>query len=248
MQPDTIEGLRQVISKALNTKGSGCVWLACLNPHSYAVARKDKEFRNALLGAEWLVPDGIGIVIASRLLGHRLRARVTGFDVFDCVMRILNESHGSAFFLGSTLETLDLISNRLATEFPNVRLAGVYSPPFKTEFSEDDNAEMISAIALSNPDVLWVGLTAPKQEKWISENRHRLPVKFAGAIGAVFDFYAGTVKRSHPLFQKAGFEWLPRLLQQPLRLWRRMFVSAPIFLFDVAVERIRFKKLNREGN
>jgi len=91
---------------------------------------------------------------------------------------------------------------------------------------------MIDAINATQADVLWVGMTAPKQEKWIYVNRERLEVRFAAAIGAVFDFYTGRVKRSHPVFQWLGLEWLPRLVQQPRRLWRRMFISAPIFLWD----------------
>jgi N-acetylglucosaminyldiphosphoundecaprenol N-acetyl-beta-D-mannosaminyltransferase len=99
---------------------------------------------------------------------------------------------------------------------------------------------MIAAINASKADVLWVGMTAPKQEKWIFENRARLNVKFAGAIGAVFDFYTGRVKRSHPVFQRLGLEWLPRLVQQPRRLWRRMFVSAPIFVWHVLKQKVGF--------
>lgn len=248
VQPDTQEGCKQAISTVLDADERDCAWVACINPHSYAVARKDADFAVALRAADWLVPDGIGVIIASRLLGKPLRERVTGFDVFESVMKMLNEKNGSVFFLGSSEETLRLISKRLLTDFPNVQLAGVFSPPFKDEFSEDDNDAMILAITRSNPDVLWVGLTAPKQEKWISENRHRIPVKFAGAIGAVFDFYSGKVKRSHPSFQRAGLEWLPRLLQEPRRLWRRMFVSAPIFLFDVAVARVSLTIFGRKDS
>ena len=92
---------------------------------------------------------------------------------------------------------------------------------------------MILAINAAAPDVLWVGMTAPKQEKWIRANQDRLNVRFAGAIGAVFDFYTGKIKRSHPVFQRFGLEWLPRLLQEPRRLWRRMFLSAPVFVWHV---------------
>lgn len=94
----------------------------------------------------------------------------------------------------------------------------------------------------AKPDILWVGMTAPKQEKWIYKNRDKLDVKFIGAIGAVFDFYAGKVKRSHPAFQKMGLEWLPRLLQEPQRLWRRNFVSNPKFMFDVMIHRVKYGK------
>ena len=98
---------------------------------------------------------------------------------------------------------------------------------------------MIEAVNTAKPDVLWVGMTAPKQEKWIYQNRDKLDVKFIGAIGAVFDFYAGTVKRPHPIFQKMGLEWLPRLCSEPRRLWRRNFVSNPLFMLRVIKARLK---------
>jgi N-acetylglucosaminyldiphosphoundecaprenol N-acetyl-beta-D-mannosaminyltransferase len=209
-------------------------WLACLNPHSYVVASHDPIFRDALLSADWLIPDGVGIVLASKILGGRIRERVTGSDIFWGVMEGLNQAGGySVFFLGSTEESLEAIRKKVAVDYPKVRVAGTYSPPFKPAYSPEELDAMVEAINAAAPDVLWVGMTAPKQEKWIADTLARLNVRFAGAIGAVFDFYIGKVKRSHPVFQHMGLEWLPRLLQQPGRLWRRMFVSAPIFLWHV---------------
>lgn len=227
------DNYRDEIKRVLLGVDRNCTWMACLNPHSYAVARGAEEFRTALNSADWLVPDGIGIVISSIILGRRVEERITGNDIFECVMSELDQRQGSVFFLGSTGRTLDLIAQKLPLDYPNIRLVGVYSPPFKQEFDDAENQAMIAAIAAVKPDVLWVGMTAPKQEKWIAAHRDELPVKFAGAIGAVFDFYTGQIKRSHPAFQRLGLEWLPRLVQEPRRLWRRMFVSAPIFLFDV---------------
>jgi N-acetylglucosaminyldiphosphoundecaprenol N-acetyl-beta-D-mannosaminyltransferase len=111
-----------------------------------------------------------------------------------------------------------------------VSIAGTYSPPFKPEFSAEDNRTMIQAINDANADVLWVGLTAPKQEKWIFEHRERLDVNFAGPIGAAFDFFVGNISRVGPFWQNMGLEWLPRLVQEPRRLWRRSLISAPRFL------------------
>ena len=224
---------REHIEEILFRDDRSCTWMACLNPHSYAVARKDNKFRAALKSADWLIPDGVGTVIAGRILGRRIEERITGSDIFECVMSELDHRKGSVFFLGSTEKTLNLIAQKLPLDYPNVRLVGLYSPPFKQEFDDVENHGMIAAIAAAKPDVLWVGMTAPKQEKWLAAHRDKLPVKFAGAIGAVFDFYTGQIKRSHPVFQRLGLEWLPRLFQEPRRLWRRMFVSAPIFLFDV---------------
>lgn len=209
-------------------------WLACINPHSYAVAKDDAHFAKALEQADWLVPDGAGVVLASRILGGRIRERITGFDVFTILHQRMNRQGGhSVFFLGATEETLAQIRVRMTHDYSGVRVAGTYSPPFKATYPEEDQDAMIKAINAAKPDVLWVGMTAPKQEKWIYDNLGRLDVRFAAAIGAVFDFYTGKVKRSHPLFQRLGLEWLPRLIQQPRRLWRRMFVSAPVFLWDV---------------
>lgn len=153
-------------------------------------------------------------------------------------MAQLNASGGSVFFLGGTEKALKLIRTRVANDYPEIHVAGTFSPAFKTAYSDAENDEMIELINSSGADVLWVGMTAPKQEMWVFSNQNRLEVSFAGAIGAVFDFYSGQVRRSHPIFRNLGLEWLPRLLQQPRRLWRRMFVSAPIFLFDVLRARI----------
>ena len=237
----SVEGCADNVFAALSgfDRPKVCAWLACLNPHSYAVALEDKAFSQALNDANWLVPDGAGVVLASRILGGGIQERVTGSDVFYGLHQRMNAAAGmSVFFLGATEETLKLIRERMARDYPNVRVAGTYSPPFKTKYSDNELNEMISAVNAAAPDVLWVGMTAPKQEKWIYENRACLNVKFAGAIGAVFDFYTGRVKRSHPVFQRLGLEWLPRLLQQPKRLWRRMFVSAPIFVLHVFKQRV----------
>ncbi|MDS4027991.1 MAG: WecB/TagA/CpsF family glycosyltransferase [Candidatus Contendobacter sp.] len=219
-----------------------CRWLACLNPHSYAVALNDPPFAQALHAADWLIPDGAGIILASKLLGGQIHERVTGSDVFWGINRYLDARGGySCFFLGSTEDTLRQITVRMAHDYPNLRVAGVYSPPFKAEFSAADNQAMIAAVNAARPDVLWVSMTAPKQEKWLHQHQAQLNVKFAAAVGAVFDFYTGRVKRSHPIFQRWYLEWLPRLLQEPRRLWRRMIVSAPIFLWHVLRQRSRLR-------
>lgn len=235
----TIDACVEDIFKAI-IEGRQGTWLACLNPHSYAVSLDNTNFSNALRNANWLVPDGAGIVMASRLLGGKIRQRITGSDIFYCLHQRLNQAGGlSVFFLGSTESTLEQIKSRMAVDYPNIRVAGTYSPPFKPTYTQDELDRMIDAINASGTDVLWVGMTAPKQEIWIHEHRDRLKVKFAGAIGAVFDFYTGKVKRSHPVFQRLGLEWLPRLLQQPRRLWRRMFVSAPLFIWHTLRQKLR---------
>jgi N-acetylglucosaminyldiphosphoundecaprenol N-acetyl-beta-D-mannosaminyltransferase len=208
-------------------------FFACANPHSLEVARNDPDFRSALLGADLLSADGVGILIASRLMGGTLRERVTGFDMFMGVSQVLERTKGSVFFLGSTEETLAKIRERIAVDYPSIRVLGTYSPPFRDEFDAEDDRAMVDAINTAAPDVLWVGMTAPKQEKWIHRNKARLDVGFVGAIGAVFDYYTGNVKRPGPVFQKLGLEWLLRQIQDPKRFWRRALVTQPSFLMRV---------------
>jgi N-acetylglucosaminyldiphosphoundecaprenol N-acetyl-beta-D-mannosaminyltransferase len=213
-------------------------YLVCANPHSLEVARKDPEFDAAIRNADLIVPDGVGIVIASKILGGSIRERVTGMDIFLGLSDALNkENNYRYFFLGSTEQNLLKIKEKIAVHFPGITVAETYSPPFTHEFTEEDNELMVEAVTRANPDVLWVGMTAPKQEKWIYQNRKKLNVKFIGAIGAAFDFYTGSVKRSHPVFQKMGLEWLPRLIRQPRKLWYRNFVSNPSFLLRAMQER-----------
>jgi N-acetylglucosaminyldiphosphoundecaprenol N-acetyl-beta-D-mannosaminyltransferase len=229
--------LQQTLSPATS---DGCRWLACLNPHSYATALDDRMFAAALHASDWLIPDGAGIVLASRVLGGRIRDRVTGSDVFHGLHERLNELGGyRVFFLGATDDTLAEICRRMAEQYPAIEVAGTYSPPFKPDFSDADNRAMIEAINTARPDVLWVGMSAPKQEKWLYQHCAELDVRFAAAVGAVFDFFTGRVKRSHPAFQRLGLEWLPRLVQEPRRLWRRMGVSAPIFVWHVLRQKLR---------
>lgn len=220
--------------------GSKGRYFVCANPHSMEIARMDLCFDAAIKNADLAIPDGIGILIASKILGGKIRERVTGMDIFLGLSASLNERGGYRyFFLGSTEDNLAKIKERMQKDFPEIKIIGMYSPPFKNEFSEADNSIMIKAINEARPDVLWVGMTAPKQEKWIYLNKDKLDVKFIGAVGAVFDFYSGNVRRSHPWFLKHGLEWLPRLIRQPIRLWKRTFVSAPLFILHVIKQRYK---------
>jgi N-acetylglucosaminyldiphosphoundecaprenol N-acetyl-beta-D-mannosaminyltransferase len=235
----TARVLAQFDDSKLESAKSRGRWLACINPHSYVAATRDPIYCDALRSADWLIPDGIGIALASRVLGGRIHGRVTGSDIFLGTMRAIDQKGGGrAFFLGSTEETLQRIKDRATSDYPNISVSS-FSPPFKTEYEASDLDDMVERINSAKPDVLWVGLTAPKQEKLLNAIIDRIDVKFAAAIGAVFDFYAGTVKRSHPAFQRAGLEWLPRLLREPRRLWKRTFVSAPVFLWHVFTWRSR---------
>ena len=212
--------------------------VATLNPHSYIMARKDAQFREALQSADILIPDGVGIQLAAKVLEGRRIEKIAGSDLHEVIITSLNKRGGSCFYLGSSNETLLKIRERLSAEHPAVRVA-TYSPPFRENFSDEENAAMISAVNSFVPDVLFVGMTAPKQEKWVHEHRDKLSVPLICPVGAVFDFYAGTVQRSGQFWIRMGLEWLPRLLREPGRLWKRNFISTPLFLFCLATEKIK---------
>ena len=210
-------------------------WFACANPHSLVMAKNDSVFRKAILSADLVTPDGIAVIWASSILGGTLTARVTGYDIFTGLNQLLDGKGGyRVFFLGSTPSRLKMISKKMADVYPNVTVAGTYSPPFKPDFGPQESHEMVEAVNACKPHVLWVGMGAPKQEKWIYRYKDRLDVNFIGAIGAVFDFFTGKVQRSTPTFLKSELEWVPRFFQEPRRLWKRIFISTPCFLFLVA--------------
>ena len=233
-------GIKKIIKSVdqwINDDERSCKYFACLNPHAAVIASEDNIFKESLQNANFVTADGIGVVYASRILKGQIRKRVTGMDVFIGINEAI-EARGqkhkiSCFFLGSTEETLSKIQVEMTKRYPNVHIAGTYSPPYKPIFSEEDNNKMIQLINESAPDILWIGLTAPKQEKWVYENRSKLRVNFVGPIGAAFDFFAGNIQRVGSFWQDLGFEWLPRLLQEPRRLWRRSLISAPKFFWRV---------------
>jgi len=219
-------------------------YMACANPHSLVEAVSDAPFKEALHKADILLPDGAGILLAAKMLNLDVKERVAGTEFFIELTRLCNEQENvNVFFLGSTEEVLANLVIEVSKNFPRVNVCGTYSPPFKAEFSEQDNQAMADAINNADTHVLWVGMTAPKQEKWIYQNKDKLNVNFIGAIGAVFDFYSGSKKRAPEWVCNLGLEWLPRLLREPGRLWKRNFVSSPLFLIAVCKQRLGFSKV-----
>jgi len=225
---------------ALMDSGAHGHYIACANPHSLAVAARDSEFRAALRNADILTPDGVGVVLAGKILSRPPFSRVVGYDLFtrlsECASRMNDVRF---FFLGSSERVLARIAERMADEFPGITVCGVYAPPFAETFTEEEDDRIIEAVNAARPHVLWVGMTAPKQEKWIFRNRHRLRVPLSAAVGAVFDFFAGTKKRAPRWVQTAGMEWLFRFAMEPKRLWNRNLRSSPLFVKLVALEKMR---------
>jgi N-acetylglucosaminyldiphosphoundecaprenol N-acetyl-beta-D-mannosaminyltransferase len=212
-------------------QGGRTFTFACANPHSLVIAQRDEPFLRALQSCSAVVADGVGVKVAGRLAGVQVGPRITGADFFLDTMLRLNRRGGRVFFFGSSDPVLQRIVTRARRDYPNLSVQGL-SPPFGA-WSGELNESLVAQIREARPDVLWVGMTAPKQEKWVHDNALRLGVPVIGSIGAVFDFYAGTVVRAPQWIRGAGLEWLFRLVREPQRLWRRTLLSAPAFLWLV---------------
>ncbi|MGB5966190.1 MAG: WecB/TagA/CpsF family glycosyltransferase [Sulfurimonadaceae bacterium] len=209
-----------------------------LNPHSYVTAKKDKIFQDALHDSDVLIPDGSGIVLAAKLIEKKEIVKIAGADLQKHLLVKLNARKGKCFYMGSSESTLEKIKEHMSEEYPGINIQ-TYSPPYKEVLSEEDNKIIVSQINKFEPDVLFVGMTAPKQEKWVYQHKEVLNANIICSIGAVFDFYAGTVKRSSPFWVEKNLEWLPRLIHEPKRLWKRNFISTPLFLLDVMLYKFK---------
>lgn len=233
--------------KDLGTLPEGKLLINTINAYSYNTTRKDKKFAEVLLKGDVLIPDGAGIVLAFQLLRGEKIERTAGWDLFTWEMDRLQklppsplngeEGKKKVFFLGSSEAVLEKIKVRAAVDYPNLELF-TYSPPFKPEFTEEENQAMIDAVNVVKPDLLWIGMTAPKQEKWAYRHFNQLDVNgHIGTIGAVFDFYAGTVERAPLWWQEHSIEWLYRLIKEPRRMWKRYLIGNIKFVWYVLREK-----------
>ena len=241
--------------EALRQIPDGKVLINTINAHSFNVAQKDELFAEALANGDYLIPDGASIIKACRMLKAKSqpKERIAGWDLFVFEMNRLerkseecqvnSEESGCAFkplhvmFMGSSEKVLARIREKAAVDYPNLEVV-MYSPPYKPDFSEKDNEAIIKAINDANPDLLWIGMTAPKQEKWTYTHWKELNIHcHVGTIGAVFDFYAGTAQRAPIWWQEHSLEWLYRLIKEPKRMWRRYVIGNPLFLWNIQKEK-----------
>lgn len=231
---------------ALKAIPEGKLLINTINAHSFNVAQKDELFAEALAKGDYLIPDGASIIKACCFLKAKSqpKERIAGWDLFSFEMEKLEgrckteEGRGlKVMFMGSSEKVLGLIKERAAVDYPHLEVA-TYSPPYKPEFSQEDNKAIIKAINDANPDLLWIGMTAPKQEKWTYSHWKDLNIHcHVGTIGAVFDFYAGTAVRAPKWWQEHSLEWLYRLMKEPKRMWRRYVIGNPLFLWNIQKEK-----------
>lgn len=212
------------------------------NVHSVMTARQDSSVAEALAAADIVTPDGMPLVWALKVNGHSEAVRVTGIDVMSRSLAMGLDSGARHFFYGSSPEVLESLIARVRDNFPGTHVAGSISPPFR-ELTAEETSSYLEEIRVSSADVVWVGLGMPKQELWMHDATENLPGVTLVGVGAAFDWYAGNVRRAPEWMQKAGLEWLYRLLGDPRRLWRRYVFNNPHFLLLLAARWIK----NRVG-
>ena len=211
--------------------------------HGIMEAHKDEAFGAILNSVDLLAPDGILAILVARIHGYRIEKKETGPELLWRFSEAAHRKGYKYFLYGDTAETLELLSAKLTAEFPNLKIVGCQSPPFRNLTKEED-AAMVASINQAMPDVLWVGLGMPKQEQWIFEHRQQLKVPVVVGAGASFKFISGAVPRAPALVCNLGFEWLWRLAQEPGRVWRRVVVDAPHFIALVFLQLIGLRKFS----
>jgi N-acetylglucosaminyldiphosphoundecaprenol N-acetyl-beta-D-mannosaminyltransferase len=216
-------------------------WIAVTGSHGVVEAHKHRDFRAVLRSADLSVPDGMW---AARVAAKKLSCdtqQVRGADLLAAFCERASRKGYTNYFYGDTEETLALAGERLQRKYPGLKIVGACSPPFR-ELTPEKDAQIVEAINRANPDVLWVALGLPKQEKWIFAHRGRLKAPVIVAVGAAIKFHSGKVKPAPRWASQSGLEWFWRFLHEPQRTWRRAFVYGPQFAALSLLELMGLKK------
>lgn len=199
--------------------------VVAINPEKLMKAKEDPELKALLNRAEFQIPDGIGVIIASKLKKGNITSRITGIDMMDRIVREAARTGHSVFLYGAKPGVADKAAQQLKQTYPDLIVAGTQ------DGYESDPSKVIDSINKAQPAILFVAMGSPKQEQWIEQNRDNLYPTLYQGVGGSFDVLAGNVKRAPAAFQRMGAEWLYRLLKEPSRLKRQM--NLPLFLFEV---------------
>jgi N-acetylglucosaminyldiphosphoundecaprenol N-acetyl-beta-D-mannosaminyltransferase len=214
-------------------------YVCICNVHSLITARKDEAFRKALNEADMATPDGMPVAWMMRKLGFPLQERINGPDLMWKYCALAEQRGESIFLYGNTQQTLDALVSSLHMAFPQLQIAGTYSPPFRPMTDRED-ANIVSEINKSGARVVFVSLGCPKQELWMAAHKGRINAVMIG-VGAAFDYHAGTIQRAPLWMQKRGLEWFYRLCSEPRRLWKRYLVTNTQFVFGAICQLVKHR-------
>lgn len=214
----------------------------CVTPVNCILwAHKNSYLRHIYNSSDMNLPDGIPLIWASKFLNNPIAGRVTGLDLLPEFARIASQKKYTFFFLGGKEGVARILADTLKIKHPELMIVGTYSPPFADRFSDEENTKMIEMINMVKPNVLWVSLTAPKQDYWIFDNFDKLNVHIAIGVGGAFEVTAGLIKRAPLWMQKNGLEWFYRFIQEPTRLFKRYIIEAPSFIPLIFLQKMRYK-------
>lgn len=222
---------------------SPCRYIAVTDMHSLMQTRQSAGFDEVLRNADLAVPDGFPLVWLGRRKGFALRRRVYGPELMECFCQATSAKGYRHFFYGGAPGVAGRLAARFALRFPGLQVAGVFCPPFRQLTPAEDSAA-IAAINASRPDIVWVGLGAPKQERWMFEHRDLLDTPVLIGVGAAFDFHTGRVAQAPLWMRDHGLEWLFRLSREPKRLWRRYLIHGTQFVALVLLEASGLRKFH----
>lgn len=228
------ETVKVITENLENIKGN---YICVSNVHTTVMSYEDESYKAIQNSGFMALPDGKPLSIVSKKRGFKEAERVTGPDLMEEIFKISEERGYSHYFYGSTQETLDILRVKLKEKYPNIGIAGMYSPPFR-KLTKEEDIEIVNNINKTNPDFLWIGLGAPKQEIWMSEHKNNVNGLMIG-VGAGFDYHAGNLSRAPKWMQSMSLEWLYRLLQDPKRLFTRYLKTNIKFIWLIVLDLIK---------
>jgi N-acetylglucosaminyldiphosphoundecaprenol N-acetyl-beta-D-mannosaminyltransferase len=234
-----LESATGLIEKAIEDRRKEYVCVR--DAHGVVRCQKDPELRSIHNRAFLVTPDGMPLVWALRHAGHAESDRVYGPDLMLSVFDAGSSKGLRHFLYGATAETLGQLQTRLLAKYPQARIVGSYAPPFR-QLSMQEETDVADRLNRSGADIIWVGLSSPKQELWMARMRERLDAPMLIGVGAAFDFHAGLKRQAPRIIQRSGFEWAFRLLCEPRRLWRRYALVVPTFISLTAFQRLGLRK------
>lgn len=226
-----MEWLLQYLDKNINQLHGDYICVA--NVHTTVTSYEDREYCAVQNGGLMAIPDGGPLSSVGRKRGFPNMERTTGPSLMGEICQVSAEKGYRHFFYGSTEKTLHALEDKLNEKYPGIQIVGMYSPPFRT-LTDEENQEVVQMINDSKPDFVWIGLGAPKQEKWMAEHQGEIDGLMIG-VGAGFDYYAENIKRAPMWMQRCNLEWLYRLMQDPKRLFKRYFYTNTKFIWNVII-------------
>ncbi len=238
--PEAVTRIEQWVEGDSVSRGGGRV-VAVTGMHGMMEAQRDPAFREVLNAADMAVPDGMPLVWLGRLRGHNLRRRVYGPELMLAFLQETGAKYRH-FFYGGARGVPEKLADRLSKLVPGLRVVGAYSPPFR-ELTEQEEEDVVRRIRQAAPEVVWVGLSTPKQERWMHRFRDRLGVPVLIGVGAAFDIHAGVTPQAPKWMRENGLEWLFRLFAEPRRLWRRYLILGPQFVLLVLLEILGLRRI-----